>query len=86
MIYLQSLITWGMQIAATILRLACKNFLLFRNPYNKLWYHFDDERVNQVEESKIVSKSAYILFYRRKEKWNMIDYMILNNKGAINLY
>ena len=33
------------------------------------WYHFDDTRVSPVaNESSIVSSSAYILFYLRREK------------------
>jgi ubiquitin C-terminal hydrolase len=30
-----------------------------------LWYHFDDTRVTQVEESLILEQQAYLLFYER---------------------
>jgi len=31
------------------------------------WYRFDDSHVERVDESRVVSKEAYILFYRRRE-------------------
>lgn len=37
-----------------------------RNPTDGLWYHFDDTTVKKVEESQIVTGSAYILFYQRR--------------------
>lgn len=30
------------------------------------WYDFDDERVSESSESNVVSKSAYLLFYRKR--------------------
>ncbi|TMW65897.1 hypothetical protein Poli38472_003662 [Pythium oligandrum] len=38
-----------------------KNFL------DDQWYFYDDERVRVVEESKVVSPSAYLLFYVRSD-------------------
>jgi ubiquitin C-terminal hydrolase len=38
-----------------------KNFL------DDQWYYYDDERVRVVEESKVVSPSAYLLFYVRSD-------------------
>ena len=29
------------------------------------WYEFDDSRVSAIDESKIKSSAAYVLFYRR---------------------
>lgn len=37
----------------------CKNI-------NSKWYHFDDETVKEINEHKIVSNSAYCLFYQKK--------------------
>lgn len=38
-----------------------KNFL------DDQWYYYDDERVRVVEESRVVSPSAYLLFYLRSD-------------------
>ncbi|GLE05681.1 hypothetical protein PINS_up014721 [Pythium insidiosum] len=38
-----------------------KNFL------DDQWYYYDDERVRVVEESKVVTPSAYLLFYVRSD-------------------
>ncbi|KAK7605335.1 hypothetical protein V9T40_007193 [Parthenolecanium corni] len=37
-----------------------------RNPYDGLWYCFDDARVTPVSESALVTPAAYILFYQRR--------------------
>eukprot|EP01127_Copromyxa_protea_P021549 TRINITY_DN7446_c0_g1_i1.p1 TRINITY_DN7446_c0_g1~~TRINITY_DN7446_c0_g1_i1.p1 ORF type:complete len:619 (-),score=120.15 TRINITY_DN7446_c0_g1_i1:93-1724(-) len=37
-----------------------------KNSLDNKWYHFDDERVSVVEEDKVVTKDAYLLFYKRK--------------------
>ena len=33
--------------------------------YNK-WYHFDDTDVTRVSEADVVTKAAYVLFYRMR--------------------
>lgn len=33
---------------------------------NGKWYHFNDTRVTEIEESNIISNKAYCLFYRKK--------------------
>jgi len=38
----------------------CKNFV------DKNWYEYDDSVVTKLNKSDIVSKAAYVLFYRRK--------------------
>jgi ubiquitin C-terminal hydrolase len=39
------------------------------NPINKKWYEFDDTEVSKVDSSKVVTKAAYVLFYKlRKSK------------------
>ncbi|GAA5949092.1 hypothetical protein JCM3765_004009 [Sporobolomyces pararoseus] len=37
-----------------------------KNPENNQWYDFDDSRVSPIEPSRVVSSSAYLLFYRRR--------------------
>jgi len=32
------------------------------------WYEFDDENVYRVDENKVLNNSAYLLFYRKREK------------------
>ena len=34
------------------------------------WYQFDDSSVSETSESSVVTRSAYVLFYRRKDAWN----------------
>lgn len=36
-----------------------------KSPLNKQWYNFNDSYVSPIEESKIVSSQAYVLFYER---------------------
>jgi len=31
------------------------------------WYHFNDSSVSEISESEVVSNSAYLLFYERKD-------------------
>lgn len=56
-----------------------KNFL------DDQWYYYDDERVRVVEESRVVSPSAYLLFYLRSDMKGMQvkDMYPQNKKGAI---
>ncbi|KAL7300267.1 hypothetical protein TKK_0006903 [Trichogramma kaykai] len=37
-----------------------------RNPYDTQWYCFDDTRVEAVNETNLVTNSAYMLFYQRQ--------------------
>jgi ubiquitin carboxyl-terminal hydrolase 4/11/15 len=39
----------------------CKNF------FDQKWYEFNDERVSRINEDEVVSSSAYVLFYRRRD-------------------
>lgn len=43
-----------------------------KNPYDKQWYSFDDIKVAPVSDTSLVTTSAYMLFYQRRD-------MILNN-------
>ena len=36
------------------------------NHYNKKWYKYDDTVVNEVDEKKIITNHAYILFFKNK--------------------
>ena len=44
------------------------------------WYQFNDHKISVVEESDIVTSSAYILFYQRRG----IDFNSLNYKQIQN--
>ena len=37
-----------------------------KNPLNDQWYSFDDHRVTKLRQDAVVTKSAYLLFYRRR--------------------
>ncbi|XP_071954599.1 ubiquitin carboxyl-terminal hydrolase 43-like [Antedon mediterranea] len=37
-----------------------------KNPTDNQWYNFDDTKVIAVQEDKVITKSAYILFYHRR--------------------
>ncbi|MCQ2818253.1 MAG: hypothetical protein MJ252_13380 [archaeon] len=39
----------------------CKNY------YDKKWYKYDDAYVYEIDEKKIITKHAYILFYKNKD-------------------
>ena len=38
-----------------------------KNKFNGNWYDFDDSSVSRKSPNEIVGKSAYVLFYRRKD-------------------
>lgn len=38
-----------------------------KNAINGKWYDFDDSRVSEVSESTVMTKQAYLLFYRRRK-------------------
>jgi len=42
-----------------------------KNPEKNEWYEFDDSSVSRQSSNGIVSKAAYILFYRRREPGEM---------------
>ena len=37
-----------------------------KNPLNDQWYNFDDHHVYKLCQDAVVTKSAYLLFYRRR--------------------
>ncbi|XP_018057947.1 PREDICTED: ubiquitin carboxyl-terminal hydrolase 31-like [Atta colombica] len=37
-----------------------------RNPYDTQWYCFDDTRVEAVNDTNLITNSAYMLFYQRR--------------------
>ncbi|KAF2367775.1 Peptidase C19 ubiquitin carboxyl-terminal hydrolase [Trinorchestia longiramus] len=37
------------------------------NPSSGEWYEFDDSRVKQIPEDKVVTQDAYLLFYQRRQ-------------------
>ena len=36
------------------------------NDVDKNWYEYDDSHVTRVSEPEVMSKEAYVLFYRKK--------------------
>lgn len=56
-----------------------------KNFVDDQWYYYDDERVRVVEESRVVSPSAYLLFYLRSDMKGMLvkDMYPQNKKGKI---
>ncbi len=39
-----------------------------KNPVVDNWFEFDDSDVSRMDESKVVNKAAYVLFYKRRRK------------------
>ena len=39
----------------------CKNYT------NGKWYNYDDDKVTEISESKLITKHAYMLFYKARE-------------------
>ncbi|XP_033115051.1 ubiquitin carboxyl-terminal hydrolase 31-like [Anneissia japonica] len=37
-----------------------------KNPTDNQWYNFDDTKVTPVQDDKVITKAAYILFYHRR--------------------
>lgn len=37
-----------------------------RNPVSGKWYNCDDSSVSKINASDVVTKSAYVLFYKRR--------------------
>ncbi|CAD8125674.1 unnamed protein product [Paramecium sonneborni] len=37
-----------------------------KNQKNQKWYNFDDSQVSELDEDQIISKNAYLLFYKRR--------------------
>uniref|UniRef100_K3WZ92 ubiquitinyl hydrolase 1 n=1 Tax=Globisporangium ultimum (strain ATCC 200006 / CBS 805.95 / DAOM BR144) TaxID=431595 RepID=K3WZ92_GLOUD len=56
-----------------------------KNFVDDQWYYYDDERVRVVEESRVVSPSAYLLFYLRSDMKGMLvkDMFPQNKNGKI---
>lgn len=44
-----------------------------KNPLNKQWYEFNDADVKPARETQLVSNSAYVLFYKRRELEEPMD-------------
>jgi len=38
-----------------------------KNPHFNKWFEFDDETVSSISESSVVSRAAYVLFYKRRD-------------------
>lgn len=38
-----------------------------KNAKTGKWYEYDDSRVTEITEKKIVTSAAYVLFYRKRK-------------------
>jgi len=54
-----------------------------KNPFTKKWYDFDDSHVSELNSKDIVTTSAYVLFYRKRNLNETINLNILFNKKLI---
>jgi len=55
-----------------------------KNFFNQKWYDFDDSHVTEMNGRDIVTTSAYVLFYRKRNLNNIVDLNFLYNKKFIN--
>jgi len=55
-----------------------------KNPIDKQWYEFDDSHVSKKSKDDLVSSSAYVLFYRRRDLEKYINPESIYNKPFIN--
>jgi ubiquitin C-terminal hydrolase len=37
-----------------------------KSPVFKKWYEFDDSSVSSVDSGSVITKAAYVLFYKRR--------------------
>jgi ubiquitin carboxyl-terminal hydrolase 4/11/15 len=51
-----------------------------KNHFTGLWYDFDDSNVTKVSPDDVISKSAYVLFYRKKNMENKVKLKDLYEK------
>ena len=40
-----------------------------KNKIENKWFEFNDSNVSEIDESKIVSSSAYVLFYKKRNSF-----------------
>jgi ubiquitin carboxyl-terminal hydrolase 4/11/15 len=55
-----------------------------KNCFNNKWYDFDDSHVSEMNGKDIVTTSAYVLFYRKRNMKETVDLQALYNKSIIN--
>lgn len=55
------------------------------NPVENAWYSFDDSSCQKTNPSRVVSPSAYNLFYRRRDQINLknIDYEAIKQTATL---
>ena len=59
-------------------------YAICKNIFTKKWYKYDDSSVSEIQESNIVNKDAYVLFYRRRNLENIVDLETLYNLQFID--
>ena len=42
-----------------------------KNNITQDWFDFNDSKVSKISENEIIEKGAYVLFYRRRDSWNI---------------
>jgi len=58
---------WQLKLKLCLCACACVHDAAYcKNPLNDQWYNFDDHHVYKLRQDAVVSKSAYLLFYRRR--------------------
>ena len=56
-----------------------------KNYIKDKWYEFNDDSVNEINESGVVTQSAYTLFYRRRVERNEKQLEIIYTKEFIEI-
>ena len=50
-----------------------------KNPVNQKWYNFDDSDVSSLRSSETNTKAAYVLFYKLRIWFNLINCQIISS-------
>ena len=59
------------------------HYLAYAKNQNE-WYTFNDSSVSQIDESRLITNSAYVLFYRRRDLENYFNVDSLYKKPFVN--
>lgn len=55
-----------------------------KNYFNDKWYDFDDSHVSEINGKDVITQSAYVLFYRKRNLKDKLDLNSLYNKNFFN--
>ena len=60
-------------------------YSICKNIFKKKWYKIDDNKITEIKNNnEIITKDAYVLFYRRRNLENIIDLEYLYNLPFIS--